>query len=77
MNDTVTYYTNTPFVHRKFSEILAKFKELKREGVSPKIMREYFLKDELLALLLWFSEKSEVAEGFSNVFAEYEEVSHE
>jgi hypothetical protein len=76
MDNTITYYTNTPHIHRKFSEVLESFRELSRAGEPPKILREYFLKDELLALLLWYAEKVENAEGepFRFSFADYEEV---
>jgi hypothetical protein len=74
MENNITYYTNTPHVHRKFADVLAQFKELQREGEPPKVLREYFLKDELLALLLWFYDKSEEKEDITKLFTEFVEV---
>lgn len=79
MEKTVTYYTDAPRINRTFADILAAFKQMRTTGVSPKMMREHFLKDELLALALWFADKAAMTEGetTSPVFAEYEEVKHE
>ncbi len=79
METKVTYFTNAPRINRTFSDILAVFKELRQTGVSPKMMREHFLKDELLALALWFAEKAETSNGehTSDMFVDFEEVSHE
>ena len=79
MENTVTYYTDAPRINRTFADILAAFKKMRSTGVSPKMMREHFLKDELLAIAFWFADKAAQAEGeySAPMFAEYEEVGHE
>jgi hypothetical protein len=75
----VMYHTDAPRINRTFADMLETFKQMKAMRVSSKIMREQFLKDELLAIALWYAEKAEAAEGghTSDIFSEYEEVSHE
>ncbi len=76
MTHQVTYFTDAPRINRSLSEILAQFKQMKDTGVSQKMMREHFLKDELLAIALWFAEKTDEADGqnHSGLFTQYEEI---
>jgi hypothetical protein len=78
----VTYFTDAPKINGEFAEILAKFKAMRQDDCSLKQIRESFLKDELVALAIWFMEQNlENTEGGHNSdllaqYAEYEEVTH-
>lgn len=79
MENNIIYYTDAPRINRTFADVLEAFKQMRSTGVSPKMMREHFLKDELLALTLWFAEKAASAEGefISPMLTDYEEVKNE
>ena len=62
---------------KRFADILAKFKAMKRLQFSEEEVRKAFTKDELVALIMWFDEQltaSEEGEKQSDLFTEYQEV---
>jgi hypothetical protein len=73
---SVQYFTDAPKVNGTFADVLAKFKSMRELGYSMKMIRETFLKDELLALAIWFMDKEENQEKgvHSSDYSEYEEI---
>jgi hypothetical protein len=69
------YKTANPRINRRFADTLAKFKAMRDLGYPLEQIRQNLHKEDLLALAIYFYEKSENTEGgYKTDYSEYEEV---